>query len=259
MIKKKLEDHFGDVIQKARQGLGITPEMFSRDLGLTTAQTAAAEAGQWIPEPNIIEAIAAYLNLNPSNLKQFVKVTALPAPATINTEAVTCYVLYGELGEANCYVVKLKQHNACIIIDPGVKASRILHLIDQIGVNPMGILLTHSHKDHAHSLQAVREYFKTPVFPESITENELLSSIPPLQIWDTPGHTDDSRCYLLPDIIFVGDLLFAGSVGRASESNWQSHLSSARRVLTLPEAATICPGHGPVTTAAVESKINPFM
>lgn len=78
------------------------------------------------------------------------------------------------------------------------------------------------------------------------------------EIWKTPGHSDESKCFLLPGSIFVGDLMFAGSVGRANPKCWARHREFVNQVLTLENDTYIFPGHGPVTTVKTEKKINPF-
>lgn len=258
-MKKSLEDHLGDIIQKARQGLGISAEFLIQNLDLTAAQLSALEAYQWIPDQEVIDLIASYLELDPHKLKQHAKVIELPAPTVINTDGIIACVLYGETNEANCYIAEIKQANAVIIVDPGIQYDRICNIISKIGVQPTAVLLTHEHYDHTRSLHLISDMYQCPVFPYSISKEQLLHRIPQLEIWDTPGHTNDSRCYLLPEIVFVGDLLFAGSVGRAACSHWQKHLNSVQRILALPETTTICPGHGPVTAVTVERKINPFV
>ena len=80
----------------------------------------------------------------------------------------------------------------------------------------------------------------------------------------TPGHTPGGICYRVEDgghpICFVGDTLFAGSIGRANPSSlYQVHLDSVRRrVLKLPEQTVLFPGHGPATTVTEEWAQNPF-
>ena len=76
----------------------------------------------------------------------------------------------------------------------------------------------------------------------------------------TPGHTPGGVCYKTEAHCFVGDTLFAGSIGRANPSTlYPTHLKSVRtRVLTLPENFILFPGHGPSTTVREEKDHNPF-
>jgi hydroxyacylglutathione hydrolase len=85
-----------------------------------------------------------------------------------------------------------------------------------------------------------------------------------LQVMVTPGHTPGGLCYRLVldrrEVCFVGDTLFAGSIGRANPfSLYPRHLESVReRLLSLPEATVLLPGHGPATTVVEELQHNPF-
>ena len=79
----------------------------------------------------------------------------------------------------------------------------------------------------------------------------------------TPGHTEGSCCYYLPDeaVLFSGDTLFAGSVGRTDfpTSSGADMQKSLRRLLAeLPGETRVCPGHGDETTIAYEKRYNPF-
>ncbi len=76
----------------------------------------------------------------------------------------------------------------------------------------------------------------------------------------TPGHTPGGVCYKTDAYCFVGDPLFAGSIGRANPSTlYPTHLESVRtRVLTLSETFILFPGHGPSTTVREEKDHNPF-
>ena len=76
----------------------------------------------------------------------------------------------------------------------------------------------------------------------------------------TPGHTPGGVCYKTEGSCFVGDTLFAGSIGRANPPTlYPTHLKSVRtRVLTLPETLILFPGHGPSTTVREEKAHNPF-
>ena len=76
----------------------------------------------------------------------------------------------------------------------------------------------------------------------------------------TPGHTPGGVCYQADQCVFVGDTLFAGSIGRANPATlYATHLSSVReRLLTLPDSLILFPGHGPSTTVREEKDHNPF-
>jgi len=81
-----------------------------------------------------------------------------------------------------------------------------------------------------------------------------------LRLMTTPGHTPGGVCYQADACVFVGDTLFAGSIGRANPATlYTTHLASVReRLLTLPDSLILFPGHGPSTTVREEKDHNPF-
>ena len=85
-----------------------------------------------------------------------------------------------------------------------------------------------------------------------------------LEVRHTPGHTPGHCCFYLAGegILFSGDQLFRGSVGRTDlpGGNWDDLLSSMNsQVLTLPDEVRVLPGHGPETTIGAERRHNPFL
>jgi glyoxylase-like metal-dependent hydrolase (beta-lactamase superfamily II) len=144
------------------------------------------------------------------------------------------------------------------------------------------VCLTHGHSDHAGKLQQVlarwpvpvylgqedldlapwlptKQLLQTPVDGQTVNAGQLT-----VNFMVTPGHTPGGICYRVAsagaDLCFVGDTLFAGSIGRANPfSLYPRHLLSVRnRVLTLPQRTVLFPGHGPATTVAEELQRNPF-
>ncbi|MEM4766195.1 MAG: MBL fold metallo-hydrolase, partial [Nitrososphaerota archaeon] len=83
-----------------------------------------------------------------------------------------------------------------------------------------------------------------------------------VRVIHTPGHTPGSVCYLAEEMIFTGDTLFAGSIGRTDlpGGSLQSLLSSiSAKILSLPDHYAVYPGHGPSSTIGAEKMLNPFL
>ena len=151
-----------------------------------------------------------------------------------------------------------------------------------IGLRLIGLCLTHGHADHADGIEQILSYREVPVYlgPEDINllswrprTDLLVAPIDELSIsvgrrmvhcLTTPGHTPGGICYRLDDaqlpVCFVGDTLFAGSIGRSNPKElYSTHLNSVRRrVLTLSLDYRLLPGHGPATTVEEELDHNPF-
>ena len=253
-----LEDLFGDIIQKARQGLNFSQQDLAEKLDLTLKQIEAIESYRLIPERIYINRLARVLQLNPVRLGNIIKLKSINSFIKTVTDAFETHILYGKPGQANCYITVSKRIKSCVIIDPGVNINRITEIIKQIDCQPQAVLITHNHTDHTHNLNAIVELYNCEVYPDTISALELTALLPEIEIWKTPGHSDDSKCFLLPGSIFVGDLMFAGSIGRAKPKRWARHREFVNQVLTLENDTYIFPGHGPVTTVKTEKKINPF-
>ena len=191
------------------------------------------------------------------------------------------------LGEnqTNCYLVWGGNSERCILIDPGYAPDYILEQVDLLDKSVEAILLTHCHFDHVGAVQKIAEKTGCPVyvnkkewampaswlFPingtaiDNLTyyqEGEKLSlAETEFLVLETPGHTPGCVCLLCEDVIFTGDTLFAGSIGRTDfpGGDWDVICGSLIRLSELDEALTVYPGHGESTTIGQENRTNPFV
>ena len=192
----------------------------------------------------------------------------------------------------NTYLVKNQDTGELLIIDPADAAGRIQEKIGQMEGRPAAILLTHGHFDHMLAADALRSAYDIPVYA-CIQEKDLLKNARynlsaswasphvmeadryladgetfreagfEIRLLHTPGHTEGSCCYYLPEeaVLFSGDTLFAGSVGRTDfpTSSGADMRKSLQRLLSeLPADTRVCPGHGEEPTIAYEKRYNPF-
>jgi len=200
-------------------------------------------------------------------------------------------VVVGPL-ETNCYLFFCPKSRECAIIDPGAEAERIFPLITSLELKPIIILSTHGHVDHTGANVEIKERYKVPIamhsadlpFLEESLQLEfglLLGARPTprpdrllsdgdrikigqldLQVVHTPGHSPGSVCFYTPGLLFSGDTLFCGGVGRTDlpGGSWKDLAASLRsRILTYPEETLVLPGHGPQTTIGEEKETNPFL
>ncbi|MCD7033119.1 MBL fold metallo-hydrolase [Metabacillus sp. GX 13764] len=183
----------------------------------------------------------------------------------------------------------------CLIIDPGSEGNKLSNIIKEKKLKPLAILLTHAHFDHIGAADKVRERFGIPVYVhkeekdwltspelngsskmgmEPITANpaeHLIDSEKELEIGPfklavlhTPGHSPGSVSYYdaLSDLVFSGDALFAGSIGRTDLTGGNHELllkSIHNKLLSLPEETLVLSGHGPETSIEAEMDSNPFL
>lgn len=274
-----LEDDLCDILKKARTGQKLSVGDVARVTGLPGADLAALERGDKPRDREEIRAIAKALGLRPAPLEQiaFQEWEPEPVPALGGVETV--------LGDIGGYQVKgYVVHDAgeALFIDTGYNPDAMTDVLRRRGLRLAAVCLTHGHTDHAGGLDRILTKWKVPVYlgPEDLS---LLSWRPPaesLVVPDdgrlirvggltvrcivTPGHTPGGVCYRVEGaarlLCFVGDTLFAGSIGRSNPSGlYGRHLDSVRlRVLKLPEDAALFPGHGPATTVREELDHNPF-
>ena len=193
----------------------------------------------------------------------------------------------------NCYIIKDKDTNKMTIIDPGYKSYNVESIINKNIDNIEYILLTHGHFDHIMAVKEVKEKYQIPVYACRQEEAMLAEptvnmtavygrscSIKPdvllddgqifeaagfsIQMFHTPGHTKGSCCYYIEDegVLFSGDTLFCGSVGRTDfpgGSSAEIVRSLHKLVDALPEDTEVFPGHDTSTTIGYEKRYNPFV
>jgi len=201
---------------------------------------------------------------------------------------------------ANCYVVAPGPGEECVIVDPGQDAEAgIAEILATRRLKPVAVVLTHGHIDHIWSVvpvcgaqgipayihpsdrallsdparglppQAGRQLLQGLTFTEPDDVAELADQVTvrlagvELMVDHAPGHTPGSVTFRVPEgVMFSGDLLFAGSIGRTDlpGGDYQAILHSLARVcLTLPDDVQVLPGHGPQTTIGAERAGNPFL
>ena len=207
-----------------------------------------------------------------------------------NSELQTCVL--GSVS-TNCYLLKNKNTGDLLIVDPADHAQEIFSRIREMQAKPAAILLTHGHYDHILAVEDVKKEYQIPVYacekeagtllyPSanlsgygnrscSLKADILLEDLQAfeaagfsVQMLHTPGHTPGSCCYYLKDegILFSGDTLFYGSVGRTDfpgGSTAQIVESLHRLTDSLPEETEVYPGHDISTTIGYEKRYNPFV
>lgn len=198
----------------------------------------------------------------------------------------------GSLG-TNCYLLET-QDKHCAIIDPGAQPDKIKDVIEEGGLTPSMILLTHGHHDHIGGVNKLQEaYPSIPVYvgekdqimlsdtdkslaiyrhqnqsdyivttAQSLTEGDELSLEElTIRVLHTPGHTQGGLSYLCEDALFTGDTLFYRSCGRCDlyGGDYEEILRSLKRLAQLEGNYTVYPGHGQSTFLEEERRYNRYM
>lgn len=275
-----LEDDFCDIVKKARTGQGLSVAEVARTTNLPAGDITILERGGRSPTQAEVQTIATALGLRAVPLTHIALGGWVPAPTPMSVTGVE--TVFGDIGgyEVKGYV--LHDSDEAVLIDTGYNAAVMLETLSKMGLRLTGVCLTHGHADHAGGLDEILQHWHVPVYLGE-ADASLLSWQPPRKLFvspedgrtitvgrltvrclTTPGHTPGGICYRVEHsghpICFVGDTLFAGSIGRANPSSlYQVHLESVRRrVLKLPEQTVLFPGHGPATTVSEEWAQNPF-
>ncbi len=191
----------------------------------------------------------------------------------------------------NCYIVEHIASRKAAVIDPGDDGEAILREIGRLGASVEKILLTHGHFDHVGAVGLLREKTgaalhiheadvkrmksarsqgmlfglripKTPDPDVLVGEGDRVAfGTLEFLVVHTPGHTPGCVSYILGETAFVGDLIFAGSIGRTDlpGGDYDTLIRAVReKIFVLPEHTVLFPGHGPATTVGEEKRSNPF-
>ena len=197
--------------------------------------------------------------------------------------------------QENCFIVRQRDSDRALIVDPGDEAERILEALKALDVTHVdAILLTHTHFDHIGAVAPVAEATGAPVWCPEL-ETFVLANIMDFVPWPgfgpfesyeadetvkggetlelagltidvlfTPGHSPGHVTYSIrgEDALFSGDVLFQGSVGRVDlpGGDWPTLLGSIDSLVTkFPPETTVYPGHMGITTLGRERASNPFL
>lgn len=191
----------------------------------------------------------------------------------------------------NCYILGDEDTNKGAVIDPGGSVEEILKTIREHELNIEYIILTHAHGDHIGGVPQLKNLTNAKVIAHK-DEKELLNDKEKnltstmscgvveidadeyvkdgeilklgnldLKIIHTPGHTPGGMCILVDNIMFSGDTLFAGSMGRCDlfGGNYDEMQKSLKKLSKLDDEITVFSGHGPATRLGVEKVTNPYM
>lgn len=194
--------------------------------------------------------------------------------------------------EENCHFLRRADRPETLIIDPGDEAPRLLEHIEREGLVPVALLNTHAHLDHIGAVAELQERYQIPfhLHPEDVP---ILQSAPQaarlygvrvpvvpqvdrslahgetiqaaglsVAVRHAPGHTPGHVIFLVADLVFSGDVLFRGSIGRTDLPGGHTETlfaSIQRELLTLADATRVYSGHGPATTIGRERQHNPFL
>jgi len=192
----------------------------------------------------------------------------------------------------NCYLVGCEETKKAIIIDPGAAGPTIINMIKSSGYTVETIVNTHGHVDHIGANNEVKKHTGARLLIHKLDAKMLTSSAAnfsmfmgkpvtsaaadelleegsivkagnlELKVLHTPGHTPGGICLVADQVIFSGDTLFYGSIGRTDfpGGSYETLIKSIKdKLLAYPDETVVYPGHGPATSIAFERQYNPFL
>jgi glyoxylase-like metal-dependent hydrolase (beta-lactamase superfamily II) len=270
-----LEDHFGDVIRKARAMSNVSAASAAAAAGLTEADLAALEETGQPPNALNSAALAGLIGLHPAKLEGLAKGWTPSEPDLATWRELRRFTSSANGITVNCYLVWDEVSREAALFDTGWDAGPIASLISQEQLGLRHLFITHGHEDHIAAVVEIRQKFpkvrihssskQAPVEHRNRANDFVHLGSLRITNRDTPGHAEDGVTYVIgtwpedaPHVAIVGDAIFAGSIGRGNQS-WDLAKQKVRdQVFSLPGDTLICPGHGPMTTVAQEKAQNPF-
>jgi glyoxylase-like metal-dependent hydrolase (beta-lactamase superfamily II) len=199
--------------------------------------------------------------------------------------------------QENSYIARLPGRNDCLVVDPGLEPEKITQYLDRHSLTPAAILITHGHSDHIGGNHAMKQRWPqarliashgdapkltdahlnlsaafglpitSPAADELIGEGDRVSAAGfELDVLEIPGHSSGHVVFVWkdhePPIVFSGDVIFAGSVGRTDfpGGSFDQLAAGIRgKLFTLPGDTVLLTGHGGKTTVERERRTNPFV
>jgi glyoxylase-like metal-dependent hydrolase (beta-lactamase superfamily II) len=201
-------------------------------------------------------------------------------------------IVVGSFAE-NCWVIGNRRSGEAVCVDPGDQPQEILAMARDMGVRIKYIANSHAHIDHILGVGAIRDETRAkfllhhgdldlvrntasmargwmgvdipnPPDPDQFVDDGDVVAVDglDLRVIHTPGHTRGSVCFYANGVVFAGDTLFAGSIGRTDlpGGDYDEEMASiVDRLLALPDDTIVLPGHMDQTTIGHERQRNPYV
>ncbi len=182
--------------------------------------------------------------------------------------------------QANCYLLINEEAKVCALVDPGEEADRLQKAVEATGCTLAYMLITHGHSDHVEAVPGLAKAFPDAVIclheGDTTTKDKELFPVldfpnvrncvegdaldfggQTIKVLHTPGHSAGGICFQVGDVLFTGDTLFTGSIGRTDleGGDYPTLMKSLKRIAQLPGDFHVLSGHmGPSTMERERSR-----
>jgi hydroxyacylglutathione hydrolase len=179
--------------------------------------------------------------------------------------------LFSTIGFSNAYLVGPRGGGDSLLVDPGEFDAKMLQAIEANGLRLRWILVTHAHRAHIAGIRGLRRVYEPEIYcnQPSVLEvparhvqdgDRLALGEIDVEVIELPGHSIDSLCFVIGRMLFSGDTLSAGGIGRTRDAQAKGLMLSGirKRLLGLGDDFLLFPGHGPPSLVGVERRFNPY-
>ena len=269
-MKIPLEDTFVDVIGKAQRGLKLSDNDLEIRAGIAESDRVVLNEGKF--DPFVIRSLAPVLGLNADALVALGAGTYKPEDISLN--GLECFnTPFGDMA-VNSYLVWDDATKEAAAFDTGADATPMLGFLRDRGLTLKSIFITHTHGDHILELDRLVEKTGAKAFVgnrEPALEGtvafgagkEFLLRGLTIGTRLTWGHAQGGITYVVQGLekplSFVGDAVFAGSMGGGGVSYADALRTNREEIMTLPDDTVLACGHGPLTTVGEQKVANAFL
>ncbi len=180
--------------------------------------------------------------------------------------------LFSTVGLSNSFLVGPRGGGDALLVDPGEFGQAMLRAIEGNRLRLRWILVTHAHRAHVAGIRGLLSVYEPEIWcnQPSILESpahhaqdgdRLALGETSVEVIELPGHSIDSLCYRIGGMLFTGDALSAGGIGRTRDATARELLVAGirRRLLSLDDDVLVFPGHGPPSRIGIERRFNPYL
>lgn len=172
---------------------------------------------------------------------------------------------------SNCYVVVNETTRESVIIDPGEVSENLISLLEENQYKLIAVLITHNHKSHTEGLKTLCEIYNPQIYAADWqvagNNTNVLTGDGKMRIGESktlifyttiPGHSSDSLVFRIENLMFTGDVIFAGCIGSTNSTYSKFILKSniEKKIFSQQDSVILLPGHGPPTSLAAARQFN---